>query len=237
MKIFLMLLLAAAPARAEWGRAEKTAVAGLFDERAEISVISGAPLTGLLAARDKACQPLTLGGINFLATVVFDAEWNSWFVLKPARGLGGGAWKETDLRLGAVYKYGGLELRLLEKDGVVEILGPGEERAAVPVNRLFDRLYEDSLKITFGGAVTYSVFRNLAPLSEEEGTVTLRRDSDGLYYYSVTPDSLVAAAPRWLLAVNGVLYGLRVRDASLLFVSKPIGAAKPFSPAERSRRR
>ncbi|MDP2866844.1 MAG: hypothetical protein Q8O90_11430, partial [Elusimicrobiota bacterium] len=101
----------------------------------------------------------------------------------------------------------------------------------------FDRLYNDSMKFTFAGLITYSVFRNLEPLSEIEGTVTLRLGSDGLYYFSVTRDSLVEAAPRWLLAINGVLYGLRVEEASLLFVSKPIEMSKLSFPSERFRAR
>jgi hypothetical protein len=167
---------------------------------------------------------------------VFDAEWNTWFSLKPVPGpLGAGAWKEADLAGGAVYKYDGLELKLRETDGVVSVEGPGGQKTEISVSALFDRLYKDSIKVTFGGAVTYAVFRNLEPLTESEGTVALRVGSDGLYYYSLTPDSQITGAPRWLLAVNGVLYGLRIEDASLLFVSKKIDGLRPVFPAERSR--
>ena len=92
------------------------------------------------------------------------------------------------------------------------------------------------MKETFGGTVTYAVFRNLEPLTEEEGTVALRVGDDGLYYYSLTPDKQIAAAPRWLLAVNGLLYGLRIEDSSLLFVSKKIDAARPALTPERALR-
>jgi len=238
MKILLILLLAAAPASAEWGVAEGAAASALLPMRAEISVIGQAPLLSLLAARDKASQPLAIGGRNFLATVVFDSNWDSWFTLKPAGGgFGAGAWKETDLAAGAVYKYQGLELKLKETDGVVSIEAAGGEKAEITVNALFDRLYKDSLQVTFGGIVTYAVFRNLEPLTETEGSVTLRVGSDGLYYFSVTRDAQIAAAPRWLLAINGVLYGLRVDTAALLFVSKPIEMAKLYFEFERSRAR
>lgn len=238
MKILLLLLLAAAPVSADWGRAENSAAAALAADRAEVSVISGVPLLELLAERDKAALPLTIGGKNFLASVVFDAEWNSWVTLKPAGGgLGAGAWKETDLALGAVYNYNGLRLKLMKAGDTVSVEAAGGEKAEFTVNSLFDRLYNDSRKIVFGEIVTYAVFRNLEPLSEIEGTVTLRVGSDGLYYFSVTRDSLIEKAPRWLLAVNGVLYGLRVEEASLLFVSKPIEMSKPAFPVERSRAR
>lgn len=237
MKILLLLLLAAAPVSAGWGRAENSAAAELASARAEISIISGVPLLELLAERDKAALPLTIGGKNFLASVVFDAEWETWVTLKPAGGgLGAGAWKEADLAIGAVYNYGGLSLKLKKAGDTVSVEAAGE-KAEFTVNSLFDRLYNDSRKIVFGEIVTYAVFRNLEPLSEIEGTVTLRVGSDGLYYFSVTRDSLIEKAPRWLLAVNSVLYGLRVEEASLLFVSKPIEMAKTFFPPERSRAR
>lgn len=233
-----MLMLAVLPASADWGRSESAAAAELAGARAEISIIGGAPLLELLAARDQASLPLTIGGVNFLATVVFDADWEAWFTLKPAAApLAAGAWKETALAAGAVYKYRGLALNLKETDGVVSIESSSGEKLEVAVNSLFGLLYEKSQKITFGGVVTYAVFRNLEPLAEREGTVALRVGSDGLYYYSLTPDAQIESAPRWLLAVNGVLYGLRVDAASLLFVSKPIEMAKLTFMPERVRLR
>jgi len=237
MKILILLLLAAAPVSAEWGRAETSAASALASARAEISVIGGVPLLDLLAARDKAALPLTIGGKDFLATVMFDDNWDNWVTLKPAGGgFGAGAWKEADLAAGVTYKYGGLELKL-KKAGDLVTVTAGEDKAEFTVNSLFDKLYGESLKFTYADTITYAVFRNLEPLTEMEGTVTLRVGSDGLYYFSVTRDSLIEKAPRWLLAINGVLYGLRVEEASLLFVSKPIEMSKPAFPLERSRAR
>lgn len=237
MKIFLMLMLAAAPAAA-WGPAEDAAARKLSAGRAEVQIIGGAPLLDLLAARDKASLPLELAGHKFLATVNFDDNWDTWFTLKPAAGPGAGSWKETALEGGAVYKYKETEFRLKAAGGVVSIATASGEKAEVSVNALFDKLYADSQRVTFGGIVTYAVFRNIEPLTEQEGTVTLRVGSDGLYYFSVTRDSLIEAGPRWLLAVNGVLYGLRVQDGSLLFLSKVIEMdAAPAYQGERSRRR
>lgn len=233
-----MVLLAAAPVSAQWGGAEGRAAAALNETRAETSILGAVPLLDLLAARDKVSQPVAIGGKNFLATIVLDAAWDTWFSLKPVKGLGAGAWKETDLAAGAVYKHDGLELLVKETDGVVTIAAPGGEKTEVSVNALFDELYNDSMKVTFGDAITYAVFRNLEPLAENEGIVTMRRDQEGLYYYSLTGDAQVTAAPRWLLAVNGVLYGLKVEESSLLFVAKPIemkGARAPEFKPERRR--
>lgn len=237
MKIFLLLLLAsAAPASAEWGRAESAAAAGLLAGRADISVISAAPLLELLAARDKASLPLEIGGVKFLVSVVFDAAWDSWVMIKPVSGPGAGAWKEDSLESGAVYRYKDLELKITKTGDALTVEGAGA-KAETTVTALFDLLYQDSLKVTFGDAVTYAVFRNLEPLTEREGTVSLRVGSDGLYYFSLTPDAQIADYPRWLLAVNGVLYGLRIDYGSLLFVSKPIEMSKPAFQPERAVRR
>ncbi len=224
-------MLAAAPlAASEWGAAEGAAASSLVNSRSEISVIGGAPLLGLLAARDAASLPVALDGRLFLASIAFDAEWDVWFTLKPAAGLGAGAWKEDELAAGAVYEYHGLSVAIKETDDTVFLTSAGKTKG-IKVSELFDLLYRNSMKETFGGAVTYAVFRNLEPLTEEEGTVALRVGDDGLYYYSLTPDKQIAAAPRWLLAVNGVLYGLRIEDSSLLFVSKKIDVAlSEFTP-------
>lgn len=236
MKILMMLLLFSAPASAGWGRAGSAAVSGLAAARAEISVIGGAPLLDLLAARDAASLALELGGRKLLASVVFDADWNAWFTLKPVSGLGAGAWRESDLAAGVVYRYGGLELNI-KKAGDAISIDSAAGGAEISMSGLFDLLYEKSMKVTFGGMVTYAVFRNLEPMTEDEGTIALRAGSDGLYYYSLTPDRNIADYPRWLLAVNGVLYGLRVDAGSLLFVSKKIEMDKAPVAGERSRAR
>lgn len=232
----MMLMMAAVPASAEWGRSESAAAAGLLAARSEISVISATPLLELLAARDKASLPLEIGGEKLLVSVVFDAAWDAWLMIKPVSGFGAGAWKEDVLETGVVYKYKGLELRITKTGDAVAIEGAGA-RVETTMTALFDQLYNNSLKVTFGDAVTYAVFRNLEPLTENEGTVSLRVGSDGLYYFSLTPDGQIADYPRWLLAVNGVLYGLRIDYGSLLFVSKPIEMSRPVLLPERAVRR
>jgi len=203
--------------------------------RAEVSVIGRESLPVLLAARDKACRPLTIGGQDFLATVVFDGNWSTWFMLKPARGgSGGGIWTEEELVAGSVYSGQGLELRLKETGGVISVETADGERIEFSLTSLFDRLYDYSPQINFGGVMTYAVVRNLGPLTGDAGTVTIRLGSDGLYYYSLTSDKLISASPRWLLVANGMFYGLRVEDTSLLFVSKPVAEAGPAPSAERA---
>lgn len=199
----------------------------------DIEIIGGAPLLDMLASRDKASLPLELAGESFLATVAFDGEWNLWFALKPASGPGGNAWSGEMLDNGVLYKYKDKEFAISRQGDAVAMEADGE-RFETSFAALFDRLYSGSMKVSFGGAVTYAVFRNTEPLSEDQGTVSLRLGSDGLYYFSLTPDGLIEDYPRWLLAVNGVLYGLRLDSGSLLFVSKKIDMLREAPLPERS---
>ncbi len=232
MKGLILSLMLAAPVPALGG-----AAGDLGAEMSGEEIIGGMPLTDLLGERYKAALPVQLGKARFLATVMFDSGWEEWFALKPEGCGTAGAWNREMLEAGVDWESGGLKLRL-KRDGDRVLIESAAGTAEVPQGALFDLLYEKSPKVTFGGMVSYAVVRNLEPLSEREGTVTLRIGSDGLYYYSLTPDADIAGGARWLLAVNGVLYGLRIDSGSLLFVSKVIemGAA-PAHRRERPRGR
>lgn len=236
MKILTLLLLCSGAASAGWGGREAAEASALASARAEVQVLEGAPLLDLLAERYKAALPVEAGGAKFLATVMFDAEWEEWFVLKPEGCGAAGAWSAAALKAGVQWESGGRKFSL-RRDGDKVLIGAAAGGAEVSSSALFDLLYGKSRRVTFGGLVTYAVVRNLEPLSEREGTVTLRRGSDGLYYYSLTPDAAIEREPRWLLAVNGVLYGLRVDAASLLFVAKKIEMDKAPGFRERARPR
>ena len=130
-------------------------------------------------------------------------------------------------------KYAGGELKVKEENGTIVLTGPGGGSAQTSSGELFDLLYANSTQVTFGDAVTYAVARNMAPLSMNQGTLTLRQGTDGLYYYSLTPDAQITGQPRWLLAVNGVVYGLRLDGPELAFVSKVLEPIKSILPVTR----
>ncbi|MEI7528288.1 MAG: hypothetical protein WCK76_05035 [Elusimicrobiota bacterium] len=224
----ILTLLAAVPAAAlDFDRPAKENGA-FYSElaapapKAEQQVIGGAGLLELLAARDAASKVVDINGQDFLVTPAFDAGWNVYFSIKPRGTVGyAGVWKEELLKEGVNYAYAGTKVAIKDEDGAIKLAWQGGS-AETSMAELFDLLYSSSASVTFGDAVTYALIRNLEPLTEKEGTVTMRQGSDGLYYYSLTQDSEIEAAPRWLLAVNGVLYGLRIEDASLQFIAKQI---------------
>lgn len=188
------------------------------------------PILDLMAERNIASKELALGTTVFLATAVLDDNWDTYFQirLKGSRA-NPGVWKEASLKDGVTYKYDGGEVKIKEQDGFIGVMD-STAAAQTSMAEIFELLYTKSSKIEFGGAVTYAVIRNFTPLTGNEGTITLRLGSDGLYYYSLTPDTQVASAPRWLLAVNGVLYGLKATDTDIVFVSKVIEQKSAFLP-------
>ncbi|PIS46849.1 MAG: hypothetical protein COT17_06485, partial [Elusimicrobia bacterium CG08_land_8_20_14_0_20_51_18] len=228
MKTFIALFFLSLTALGaqEFAGMESLTAIGVAAEN-ETTLIEKRPLLEMLAERDRASVELDLDGKIFYATFVFDADWNAWFSIKPREGPGAGAWPENDLKKGVYYYHGQTRLFIREMDGTIGIMFSMKDLVEIKKDDLFSSLYGKSQKMTFGDAVTYAVFRNLSPMSEEEGTVTLRLGSDGLFYYSLTPDRQIETAPRWLLAVNGVLYGMRIDESDLAFVSKKINIDKP----------
>ncbi|MDQ7772328.1 MAG: hypothetical protein RDU13_02270 [Elusimicrobiales bacterium] len=234
--ILLSLVMASAPAAAldfDSPARGNAAFAGAL-RPAPVLEAARLPLDGLLAERLSSAKHFVLDGTAFLARVSFDAEWNAWFGL-AAEGNGApeGAWEEGGLAAGVTYSYPGGTLSIKAADGKITISDGKGGSSDTSMGELFDLLYAGSSRVRFADLVEYAVVRNSDPVSREEGTLTLRIGSDGLYYYSLTADALVTGQPRWLLAINGVLYGLKYAPPDLVFVSKEIEMRTEF-PAERA---
>ena len=202
-----------------------------------ITVLRTMPLLDLMAERDANSKTITLGTTSFLATMVLDDNWDTYFQLKQKGSFANpGVWKEDTLKAGVSFKYAGGEVRIRDENGNIGLTDNKGNTAFTSSDELFGLLYTKSSAVTFDDLVTYAVIRNFTPLSGNEGTITLRKGSDGLYYYSLTPDVQVAGYPRWLLAINGVLYGLKVTDTDAVFVSKPIEMKRSYFTPEKTLR-
>lgn len=70
------------------------------------------------------------------------------------------------------------------------------------------------------GVVDYAVVQGHDSIS------FLRRDDAGRYYVAYRPAARLARI-EWLLAVNGLMYGVRLEGASLAFYSKPLPPVSP----------
>ncbi len=229
MKMFLLFLFAASNLfSAPFGSYE-------FKNNEE-KIISSTPLLDLLAQRDSASADLNLGDESFYASFCADEAWDLWFFIKPKNGFGAKAWKLEKLNDKVFYSYGQTKAVIGRQDGLIYIQYSRYEGVELTEKDLMEKLYEASPKITFGDAVTYAFLRNLSPMNEEEGIITLRKDRDGNFFYSLSQDKAIKAKTRWLMAANGVLYGLRINDNSELeFVSKSINIEKPSFLAEETK--
>lgn len=233
--LLLSLLISAAPAAAldfdSPARGHSALSVAL--RPAPVLELSRLPLADLWAERLASSKQFVLDGTAFLAWVSFDADWNAWFEIKAEEACPpNGSWKETDLAAGVTYRYRGGTLSISSEDGKIRISDGKGGAVETSMAELFDLLYAGSSKVRFADLVEYAVVRNSDPESLAEGTVTMRVGSDGLYYYSLTPDVVVTGQPRWLLAINGVLYGLKHAPPDLVFVSKEIEMRTEF-PAEK----
>jgi len=203
-------------------------------EQAAITVLRTIPLLDLLAERTVNSKTIKLGGNSFLATMVLDDNWDTYLQLKQTGSQANpGVWKEDALKAGVSFKYNGGEMKIQEENGNIGLTDDKGNTAFTSSDELFDLLYTKSSVMTFDDMISYAVIRNFSPLSGKEGTITLRIGSDGLYYYSLTPDTEVSGYPRWLLAINGVLYGLKVNDTGVVFVSKPIEMKNSYFTSEK----
>lgn len=105
---------------------------------------------------------------------------------------------------------------------------------SVTYDEIFKELYDNSAKIVFADLVEYAVIRNVDPLSKKAGIITMRVDADGMFWYSFNFDDIIENQIQWLVGINSVLYGMKIRAENLVFFSKPIDITQKIIPKERA---
>lgn len=170
-----------------------------------------------------AVNRVVLDGREITYTLFFDEDWNRYFALNPF-SPSEAVWGEKELEEGAVHYSGGEHFRLRLKNLAVTITAESGSSAVADYGEIFGALYRFSPGAVFGGAAEYAFVRNKNPVSGEEGLLFLRLDSDGVFWYSAYSDAWLSRNVKWLVAVNGTLYGARKKNAFLSLFSKPSGA-------------
>lgn len=102
----------------------------------------------------------------------------------------------------------------------------------VPARSLLDALYERGRPAVFPPVRYVILFEDggLLPPS----VAMLRRDVEGTYWTACRNLDALRAL-HWLLAVDGIMFGMRWEGEALAFYSKPVPpAGKPFFPSERA---
>jgi hypothetical protein len=105
---------------------------------------------------------------------------------------------------------------------------PPDAEALVSVPELVDSLYAEAIRIV-ADIVRYAV------VYEDGGRAPaavslLRRDSQGMYWISYRPVDRLKSI-HYFVAVNGVLYGMRLEGENLVFYAKESDAKTPLSLA------
>lgn len=112
--------------------------------------------------------------------------------------------------------------RAIYENGMVRFHPALDSRAqhtVVSVPGLIRGLYDASLHVLLGGAVDYAVTVEDGPVPAS--ICLLRRDNGGTIWVTHRSQAEMREL-QWFLAVNGVLYGMKLEGQDLVFYSKPV---------------
>ncbi|MEK7705201.1 MAG: hypothetical protein AAB426_09600 [Myxococcota bacterium] len=185
-------------------------------------------LGALAVARPSADVRVTVGKQVLRCTYSVDASWDLQFTIVPEGAPAyARSFSAKQLAAGARLELSSGALMLQETDGVItfrRVAGTqvGKDVARVTSDEVFDALYDRSQQLTFDGTVTYAVIRNTDPKDGALGIMLVRRDCEGQYFYSLGRDEALRDPIKWIVGINGVLYGMKVVGPDLVFFAKRI---------------
>ncbi|MCG2726989.1 MAG: hypothetical protein L6420_12210 [Elusimicrobia bacterium] len=190
----------------------------------ELSFVS---LGQLAAEREEAVNLIEIGNYKFFSTVIIDNNWEINFAIWPENSSMDKKtlWPETELEKGAVYEYQDIRFNITLTSGIISVryaLSGKEFISRLSYDDIFNKLYSNTEKIMFADSVEYAIIRNRDPLNDKDGIITLRRDNDGMFWYSFNSDDIISNQIKWLVGINSVLYGMKIRGNNLVFFSKLI---------------
>lgn len=193
--------------------------------------LSSVSLGQLALEREESANLIKVGNYKFSVTLIIDNNWDIYFALWPKDSSMDSKtlWLAAEIENGVVYEHKGIKFNLVLENSniVVNYEKDGSEfTSKISYDDIFHRLYFNAEKIVFADMVEYSLIRNHDPLNDKDGIITLRIDRDGMFWYSFNLDEIISNQTKWLVGINSVLYGMRIRDNNLVFFSKPIDIGK-----------
>ncbi len=210
---------------------------GARDQNVETE-LSFVPLNQLALERQESFNLIELGKYRFSSTLIIDNNWELYFAIWPEGSSMADKtiYYEAELSKGVVYGYKGIKFNIVLQDGIINLTyndNGNEVASRISYNDMFHKLYFNAEKIIFADMVEYAIIRNHDPLNDKDGIITLRRDSNGMFWYSFNLDDIITRQTKWLVAINGVLYGMHIRDNNLGFFSKVIDMNKKIHGKEK----
>ena len=199
----------------------------LLKQKNTPSELSSVSLAKLAIERRESANLIEIGDYKFFSTLIIDNNWDIYFAIWPKDSSMDNKtlWLEAELEKGAVYEYRGIKFNLVLENGIVNIAydEPGNKFISkISYDDIFHKLYFNAEKIIFADRVEYAIIRNHDPLNDKEGIIALRRDREGMFWYSFNLDDIISNQIKWLVGINGVLYGMRIQDNNLVFFSKVV---------------
>ncbi|MBU2530644.1 MAG: hypothetical protein KKD35_06360 [Elusimicrobia bacterium] len=194
----------------------------------ELSFVS---LAQLALERQESGNLIEIGDYKFSSTLIIDNNWEIYFAIWPEDSSMAvkTIWHEAELTRGVVYDYKDTKFNITLEDGIISI-GYDETGSKfiskISYDDILHKLYSNAEKISFADMVEYALIRNHDPLNNKDGIITLRLDRDGMFWYSFNLDDIIAHQIKWLVGINGVLYGMKISDDKLFFFSKPVDMDK-----------
>lgn len=185
------------------------------------TTIARATLDAVSAAQAAGAATRSVDGSDLSAAMAFNPDGDAWFLLRS--GARSGVFSEAALKTGAAVDLPGGRATLKVADAVLTVAGASGTSVEFREKDLLDALYEAAIKVDLG-TVRYAVLHRDgrdSPASE----CLLRRDARGNYFVASYSPADARKATIWVVAVDGVLYGMRLRGPELIFVSKPLSAA------------
>lgn len=179
--------------------------------------------------QDRAWVPLQAGSRELFFSVGFGPEYELF--VKVRQGGVTLALPQSKLEAKAVVSLPAGRYRLEYEGGIVRAFALDEPGGGqLFAGELIRSLYSAAVLVRLG-VVDYAVLYEDGALIAKSATF-LRQDQAGRFYLAYR-DAAQLSKIEWLLAVNGVMYGVRLEGGTLGFYSKPVPPVSSLSFPER----
>jgi len=228
---FLSLLMTAQTVGVDLGRMDSPAAVPTA-----VPLVQAAPqpvlrlaLADISRDQERAAQwhPVGRGQVGFVLALGPEDLW-----AKLRQGDAAAAWPLPRLEGGADADFPVEPYRFLYENGNIRALPlaePQSPQAIVSVPSLLRGLYDASLRVLFT-PVEYSVLYEDGALAPASITL-LREDREGRLWATYKPVAELGKM-HWFLAIDGVMFGMKLEGPELVFYSQPV-PAKGFQARER----
>jgi len=186
------------------------------------TVLARAPLAGLAAAQARGARTYAFGGAPLEAAVAFDANGEDWLVLR--QGAWRGAYPYSALAAGAAADLPSGRASLKADHGKIALAAASGETLTLSERELLDALYAAATKFELG-PVTYAALWHDGRGGTPAALDLMRRDAQGDYFITYRAPAQMKGPTQWVMATNGLIYGMRIEGLELVFVDKPLPTA------------